>query len=222
MRQNVATLCRPQNFSLETLSLTPTMQLVLDWRTALFSISSAAIASLYLFYKFRVNYELERRNNQRLSGYTDDDLFYAAFRGDLELLKRILENSIIDVNAANADGCTSLFMAVESEQLVAMRYLVSQGALLNVRRVIRSVEGGEPGAEGAVTKLVGSVSAQERARVAARLVGEHAATMSAAVSDPAKFALQARSSTIAGGTSEIVRNQIAERVLGLPREPNLK
>jgi len=36
------------------------------------------------------------------------------------------------------------------------------------------------------------------------------------------MALVWRAMTIAGGTSEIARNQIAERILGLPRDPLLK
>jgi alkylation response protein AidB-like acyl-CoA dehydrogenase len=34
--------------------------------------------------------------------------------------------------------------------------------------------------------------------------------------------LMQRAMTIAGGTSEIKRNQIAERLLGLPRDPLIK
>ena len=34
--------------------------------------------------------------------------------------------------------------------------------------------------------------------------------------------LSNRSLSIAGGTSEIKRNQIAERILGLPRDPLIK
>ena len=36
---------------------------------------------------------------------------------------------------------------------------------------------------------------------------------------PNTLFLTARAFTIAGGTSEIVRNQIAERILGMPRDP---
>jgi alkylation response protein AidB-like acyl-CoA dehydrogenase len=34
--------------------------------------------------------------------------------------------------------------------------------------------------------------------------------------------LGARGMAIAGGTSEVTRNQIAERILGMPRDPLIK
>jgi 3-oxochol-4-en-24-oyl-CoA dehydrogenase len=34
-----------------------------------------------------------------------------------------------------------------------------------------------------------------------------------------RMIMGARGMTIAGGTSEVTRNQIAERILGMPRDP---
>ncbi|MBW2386487.1 MAG: acyl-CoA dehydrogenase, partial [Deltaproteobacteria bacterium] len=48
-------------------------------------------------------------------------------------------------------------------------------ALMNLRGVIRAVEGSEPGAEANVTKLLGSEVAQSKGALAARIAGPHAA-----------------------------------------------
>jgi alkylation response protein AidB-like acyl-CoA dehydrogenase len=94
--------------------------------------------------------------------------------------------------------------------------------LLNLRQAARAVAGGERGAEGNITKLLGSENAQQSAALLTRLVGEHGAALDGEGAAPAMMLLAARGGSIAGGTSEIVRNQIAERILGLPRDPLLK
>ncbi len=92
--------------------------------------------------------------------------------------------------------------------------------LLNLRRASRAIAGAEPGPEGNVTKLLVAESGQRITELGMELSG------SAAVTGQNPKLLRSylgnRAMTIAGGTSEITRNTIAERILGLPRDPLLK
>ena len=91
--------------------------------------------------------------------------------------------------------------------------------LLNLRRAERAVAGGEPGPEGNITKLVLADHSLERAALMVELAGPDAAFLEGPGQLAAFAALGARALSIAGGTSEITRNQIGERILGLPRDP---
>ncbi len=92
--------------------------------------------------------------------------------------------------------------------------------LLNLRRVTRAIAGAEPGPEGNVTKLLVAEQGQRLTELAMELAGT-AAIVGQAPQVTLAY-LGNRAMTIAGGTSEITRNTIAERILGLPRDPLLK
>lgn len=89
--------------------------------------------------------------------------------------------------------------------------------LLLLRQAARAVGGIEPGPEGNLNKLFSSEHAQRVAGLAVRLAG--AAAVAGGNELVMRSYLWARCLTIAGGTSEIARNQVAERLLGLPRDP---
>ncbi|ORX02095.1 acyl-CoA dehydrogenase family protein [Mycolicibacillus trivialis] len=76
------------------------------------------------------------------------------------------------------------------------------------------------GAGGSVTKLALSELSQHIAELGFELAGPSAGYWSDDESPWAHDLLDSRRFTIAGGTSEIQRNIIAERVLGLDREPD--
>jgi alkylation response protein AidB-like acyl-CoA dehydrogenase len=92
-------------------------------------------------------------------------------------------------------------------------------AVLNMRSAHRAVTGGGPGPEGNVTKLVLSEIGHEAAAILAALGGPDTAYTDEESAVTAMMLLMHRGLSIAGGTSEIKRNQIGERILGLPRDP---
>jgi alkylation response protein AidB-like acyl-CoA dehydrogenase len=73
---------------------------------------------------------------------------------------------------------------------------------------------GQPGPEGSLVKLMWSESNQLLVQLAADLLGPEA--LSAGTTWSYEL-LRARGNTIEGGTTEILKNIVAERVLGLPR-----
>jgi 3-oxochol-4-en-24-oyl-CoA dehydrogenase len=92
--------------------------------------------------------------------------------------------------------------------------------LLNLRRASRAIAGAEPGPEGNVTKLLVAEAGQRITELGMALSGS--ATVVGQAPKLLRSYLGNRAMTIAGGTSEITRNTIAERILGLPRDPLLK
>jgi alkylation response protein AidB-like acyl-CoA dehydrogenase len=89
--------------------------------------------------------------------------------------------------------------------------------LTNYRALTQLMQTGIPGPEGSVAKLHWSESNQRLTKLALEILGEEAQVRSADGADWQYQQLRSRGNTIEAGTSEILRNIVAERVLGLPR-----
>lgn len=97
-------------------------------------------------------------------------------------------------------------------------------ALLGVRTTLRALGGHGPGAESSVAKLLGVRSRQDSSELVVRLQGDELALLGAIgkeSGDPLAAdlweQLNTRCLSIAGGTTQILRNVAGERILGLPR-----
>jgi len=119
-----------------------------------------------------------------------DDLFAAAAE------RGLIEDSLY------ADALAELRIRTETLRLLAWK------GLTDVERY------GQPGPEGSLLKWLWSDTNQRLTELAADILGPEALT---ADSSWSYELLRARGNTIEGGTTEVLKNIIAERVLGLPR-----
>jgi alkylation response protein AidB-like acyl-CoA dehydrogenase len=89
--------------------------------------------------------------------------------------------------------------------------------LLGNRATLRSLAGQGPGAESSVAKLVGVRSRQDAAELVVRLLGQRVLADDELARAATYEMLLSRCLSIAGGTTQVLRNVAGERILGLPR-----
>lgn len=87
----------------------------------------------------------------------------------------------------------------------------------------RAASGQPPGPEGSISKIAKASTNQRLQELALDLLGASGVAWSGEDTDAREWStqfLRTRANSIEGGTSEIQRNIVGERVLGLPREPD--
>jgi alkylation response protein AidB-like acyl-CoA dehydrogenase len=117
---------------------------------------------------------------------------------------------------AASGGCVDPVVLDALGALVAEAHSV---ALLGQRTTERALNGAAPGSESSVRKLLAAEHDQRVQEFGLSLLGGEGATADGSAAQWVFGFLANRCLTIAGGTSEVQRNVIAERLLGLPREP---
>ncbi|MFE0190610.1 acyl-CoA dehydrogenase [Streptomyces sp. NPDC058989] len=90
---------------------------------------------------------------------------------------------------------------------------------IGLRTTLQQVSGLEPGAGASIRKLVQTPHQQKVAELALELLGPAGAVREGAGERALHGFLMSRCLTIAGGTTQVQRNVVAERLLGLPRDP---
>ncbi|MGW6652143.1 acyl-CoA dehydrogenase [Streptomyces sp. CB02130] len=92
-------------------------------------------------------------------------------------------------------------------------------ACIGLRTTLQQVSGNEPGSGASVRKLVQTLHQQKVAELTLELLGPQGAVDEPGTGERALHGfLMSRCLTIAGGTTQIQLNVVAERILGLPRD----
>jgi alkylation response protein AidB-like acyl-CoA dehydrogenase len=133
----------------------------------------------------------------------------------LDELRALARTTLVDGVPRSADPVVRQRIAQLVIEVEAMR-------INGLRGLSRVLQGEQPGPEGSVNKLMWSELNQRIAETALDLLGPYGTLAEGEERAPragrwAYGYLRSRANSIEGGTSEVLRNILAERVLGLPR-----
>jgi alkylation response protein AidB-like acyl-CoA dehydrogenase len=164
--------------------------------------------------------------------FVPDDLVLGEVNRGWEVSRNTLTNERVSIGSGEAPFLASLDQLVEfvrdgqfdqvaqnrAGRLIAEGYAVK---VLNLRSTLLTLGGYDPMPSAAISKLLSMRTTQGYAEFAVSSFGTDGA-----IGDPdelqgqwADRLLASRATTIYGGTSEVQLNIIAERLLGLPRDP---
>jgi len=135
---------------------------------------------------------------------------YAMFRRTVDSLVEHAKNMRRGGRPLAADSCVRQKLARMHVELEVFR-------LNNLRALTRLSKTGMPGPEASIQKLYWSEYNQRLCQMAMEILGPQAQLSGFDGGRWAYNYLRARGNTIEAGTSEVQRNVIAQRVLGLPR-----
>jgi alkylation response protein AidB-like acyl-CoA dehydrogenase len=135
-------------------------------------------------------------------------------RAGLAFLLQVRLRQLLDKLIAEADGRGLLEDPIVADKLGDLHLRVEVLRLTAYRGLTAIEKYGVPGPEGSLTKWMWSDTNQQLSQFAADLLGPSALQ----AGDPWAYELlRARGNSIEGGTTEVLKNIVAERVLGLPK-----
>ncbi|MEU2158826.1 acyl-CoA dehydrogenase [Streptomyces sp. NPDC019396] len=125
-----------------------------------------------------------------------------------ELIARV--PGLDDEGGGDGRGCVARVGALAAEAHAL--------ACIGLRTTLRQVDGLEPGAGASVRKLIQTTHQQKVAELTLELLGPAGAVREGPGERALHGLLMSRCLTIAGGTTQVQLNVVAERILGLPRD----
>lgn len=152
--------------------------------------------------------------------FVPDECVVGEVNGGWKLARTTLANERVAMAGARLGDSVERAVALSGDGDAAVGGAVALATvvkLLGARATLRSIAGQGPGPESSVAKLLGVRSRQESADLVVTLLGDRVFAGDQLAREAMHELLLTRCLSIAGGTTQVLRNLAGERILGLPR-----